>query len=156
MESTFQKVYCTFPVEHNNISVEAHPNTGPKDIRFYSTNSLYLLEDFIHSFIFYVDHIDIFNTVVQGTPIPDHRKHFFLIRCQKPIYSKWILFFKYLLRFYQLPEIADLLYQGFHYAGLKKEYLKLAVLSKDHILWPPGNYIVNPNCEPPCIIDDLE
>ena len=160
MENTFFHAYCTFPVEYTS-TTEAQPDiadsdSDAKDIKYYSTNSLYLLEDFIHCFIFYVDHTDIFNKVIKGTPIPQHRKHFFLERCHKPIYSRWILFFKYLLRFYQCNEIADLLYQGFHSAGLKKEYLHLAVQSKDQFLWPPGNNIVKPNCEPPCTLDDLE
>ena len=116
---------------------------------FYTANSLQLLEDFTQIFHQYLDNVQVFNRVVQGTPIPLHRVFFFIERSPKPTFLKWVLFFKYLLRFHNLQEIADLLYQGFHFAGLKQEYLKLATQKGHYFLWPPGKYIFNPDCELP-------
>ena len=116
---------------------------------FYTANSLHLIKDFLKIFHQYIENTQIFNRVVQGTPVPQHRVLFLIERSPKSTFQKWALFFKYLLKFHNLQEIADLLYQGFYCAGLKKEYLKLATEKGNYFLWPPGKYILNIYCELP-------
>ena len=70
-----------------------------KDKLFYTANALYIVEDLLGIFNKYVNNIQIFNQVVQGTPIPRHRVLFFTERTQKPTLLKWTLFFKFLLKF---------------------------------------------------------
>lgn len=128
------------------ISAETHTRL---DKLFYTANSLHLIEDYLQIFHKYLDDTQVFNTVVQGTPIPHHRVLFLIDRSPKPIFLKWALFFKYLLKFHNFQEIADLLYQGFYIAGLKKDYLRLATVGGHYFLWPPGKHILNPACELP-------
>ena len=120
-----------------------------KDKLFYTANALYIVEDLLRIFSKYTNNIQIFNQVVQGTPIPRHRVLFFVERTQKPTFHKWTLFFKFLLKFYNLHEIGDLLYQGFYYAGLKKDYIRIATTGGNYFLWPQGKNIINPHCELP-------
>ena len=94
---------------------------------FYSENPLELIADLLRIFEKYLDSIQIYNKVVQGTPIPHHRVLFFLERLSKGLYEKWHAFFKHLLKYYTLNEVGDLLYQGFAYAGLKKQYLDISL-----------------------------
>ena len=84
----------------------------------------WIIADLLKIFEKYLDSIQIYNKVVQGTPIPHHRVLFFIERISKGLYAKWHMFFKHLLKYYSLNEVGDLLYQGFSYAGLKKEYLR--------------------------------
>ena len=120
-----------------------------KDKLFYTANSLHLVADFLQMFHKFVDNTQCFNQVVQGTPIPHHRVLFFIERTNKPILQKWMLFFKYLLKFYNLQDIGDLLYQGFYYAGFKIQYLRIATEGGNYFLWPRGTNIINPQCELP-------
>ena len=60
------------------------------------------------------------------------------------IYEKWHMFFKHLLKHYSLNEVGDLLYQGFSYAGLKKEYLDVILQGGHYFLWPQGKTVVSP------------
>ena len=120
-----------------------------KDKVFYSINPLHLIKDLCDIFQKYLDNIQVFNQVVQGTPIPQHRKHFLIERSQKSVYYKWCLFFKYLLKFHHLYELGDMLYQGFFNAGLKREYLDLTIKGGNYFLWPQGKGIINPQCELP-------
>ena len=101
---------------------------------FYTENPLELIADLLKIFEKYLDSIQIYNKVVQGTPIPHHRVLFFIERISKGLYEKWNMFFKHLLKHYSLNEVGDLLYQGFSYVGLKKEYF----------LWPQGKTVVSP------------
>ena len=48
------------------------------------------------------------------------------------------MFFKHLLKYYTLNEVSDLLYQGFSYAGLKKQYLDIILKGGHYFLWPQG------------------
>lgn len=130
-------------------AVGTDTDTDRQDKLFYSTNTLHLLEDFLQIFHPFLNNTQIFNQVVQGTPIPQHRIHFFIERINRPVHIKWTLFFKHLLKFYNLHQIADLLYQGFYYAGLKEQYKTLAVKEGNYFLWPKGETIVNPYCELP-------
>lgn len=94
--------------------------------------------------IFYriLDTIQVFNKVLQGTPIPQHRVLFFLDRFHgKTRTDKWEQFFKFLLRHYILNKIGDLLYQGLFHAGLKEYYLDIATEQGNHYLWPKGNIL---------------
>ena len=89
-----------------------------KNTLFYSENPLELIADLLKIFEKYLDSIQIYNKVVQGTPIPHHRVLFFIERISKGLYAKWHMFFKHLLKYYSLNEVGDLLYQGFSYAGV--------------------------------------
>ena len=111
---------------------------------FYSENPLELTADLLKIFEKYLDSIQIFNKVVQGTPIPHHRVLFFIERLHKGLYEKWHSFFKHLLKYYTLNEVGDLLYQGFSYAGLKSQYLDIILKGGHYFLWPHGNTVVNP------------
>ena len=121
-----------------------------KEKLFYSANPLNFIGDFITIFHQVIFTAQVFNKVVQGTPIPQHRVLFFIERLpNRTTAQKWPLFFKHLLRHYTLHEIGDLLYQGFYNAGLQQYYLDLATKDGNYYLWPQGKYIVNPNCELP-------
>ena len=120
-----------------------------KDRIFFSYNSLHLIQDLIEIFYDLLGNIQTFNKVVQGISLPQHRKHFFIERSNKPLSKKWHLLFKYLLRFHHLHEIGDILYPGFHYAGLKKQYIDIARQGGNYFLWPQGKGIISPQCELP-------
>ena len=111
---------------------------------FYSENPLELIADLLKIFEKFLDSIQIYNKVVQGTPIPHHRVLFFIERISKGLYEKWHLFFKHLLKHYTLNEVGDLLYQGFSYAGLKKQYLDIILKGGHYFLWPQGKTVVSP------------
>ena len=111
---------------------------------FYTENPLELIADLLKIFEKYLDSIQIYNKVVQGTPIPHHRVLFFIERISKGLYAKWHMFFKHLLKYYSRNEVGDLLYQGFSYAGLKKEYLDDILQGGHYFLWPQGKTVVSP------------
>ena len=111
---------------------------------FDTENPLELIADLLKIFEKYLDSIQIYNKVVQGTPIPHHRVLFFIERISKGLYAKWHMFFKHLLKYYSLNEVGDLLYQGFSYAGLKKEYLDVILQGGHYFLWPQGKTVVSP------------
>ena len=111
---------------------------------FYSENPLELVADLQRIFEKYLDSIQIFNKVVQGTPIPHQRVLFFIERLQKGLYDKWHSFFKYLVKYHTLNEVGDLLYQGFSYAGLKSQYLDIILKGGHYFLWPQGKTVVSP------------
>ena len=54
------------------------------------------------------------------------------------------MFFNHLLKYYSLNEVGDLLYQGFSYAGLKKEYLDVILQGGHYFLWPQGKTVLSP------------
>ena len=56
---------------------------------FYTENPLELIADLLKIFEKYLDSIQIYNKVVQGTPIPHHRVLFFIERISKGLYAKW-------------------------------------------------------------------
>ena len=101
---------------------------------FYSENPLELVADLLKIFEKFLDSIQIYNKVVQGTQIPHHRVLFFIERISKGLYEKWHMFFKHLLKHYTLNEVGDLLYQGFSYAGLKKQYLDIILKGGHYFL----------------------
>ena len=119
---------------------------------FYSENPLELTADLLKIFEKYLTSIQIYNKVVQGTPIPHHRVLFFIERSSKELYDKWHLFFKFLLQKYTLNEVGDLLYQGFAFAGLKKDYLDIILKGGHYFLWPQGKTVVSPYHPLPGII----
>ena len=55
---------------------------------FYTANSLHLIEDFLEIFHKYIENTQVFNRVVQGTPIPQHRVLFFIERSPKSTFQK--------------------------------------------------------------------
>ena len=105
-----------------------------KRLLFHSENPLELIADLLKIFEKHLDSIQIYNKVVQGTPIPHHRVLYFMERTNKGLYDKWHLFFKYLLRYHTLNEVGDLLYQGFSYAGLKTQYLDIILKGGHYFL----------------------
>ena len=111
---------------------------------FYSENPLELTADLFKIFEQVLDSIQIYNKFVQGTPIPHQRVLFFIERISKGLYEKWHLSFKHLLTHYTLNEVGDLLYQGFSYAGLKKQYLDIILKGGHYFLWPQGKTVVSP------------
>ena len=111
---------------------------------FYSENPLELIADLLRIFEKYLDSIQIYNKVVQGTPIPHHRVLFFVERLSKGLYGKWHEFFKHLLKNYTLNEVGDLLCQGFAYTGLKTQYLDIILKGGHYFLWPQGKTVVSP------------
>ena len=111
---------------------------------FYSENPLELIADLLRIFEKYLDSIQIYNKVVQGTPISHHRVLFFVERLSKGLYGKWHEFFKHLLKYYTLNEVGDLLYQEFAYAGLKTQYLDIILKGGLYFLWPQGKTVVSP------------
>ena len=123
---------------------------------FYSENPLELIADLLKIFEKYLDSIQIYNKVVQGTPIPHHRVLFFIERLPKGLYEKWHSFFKHLLKHYTLNEVGDLLYQGFSYAGLKTQYLDIILKGGHYFLWPQGKTVVSPYHQLPGICSNNE
>ena len=111
---------------------------------FYSENPLELIADLLKNFEKYLDSIQIYNKVVQGTPIPHHRVLFFIEIISKGLYEKWHMFFKHLLKHYTFNEVGDLLYQGFSYAVLKKQYLDIILQGRHYFLWPQGETVESP------------
>ena len=53
---------------------------------FYTENPLELIADLLKIFEKYLDSIQIYNKVVQGTPIPHHRVLFFIERISKGLF----------------------------------------------------------------------
>ena len=131
-----------------NAFLEGMPYLEETDSRkrnlFYSENPLELIADLLKIFEKYLDSIQIYNKVIQGTPIPHHRVMFFVERLNKGLYGKWHEYFKHLLKYYTLNEVGDLLYQGFAYAGLKKQYLDIILKGGHYFLWPQGKTVVSP------------
>ena len=123
---------------------------------FYSENPLELIADLLKIFEKYLDSIQIYNKVVQGTPIPHHRVLFFIERLPKGLHETWHSFFKHLLKHYTLNEVGDLLYQGFSHAGLKKQYLDIILKGGHYFLWPQGKTVVSPYHPLPTICSNNE
>ena len=73
---------------------------------------------------------------MQGIPLPEQRKQFFIERCNKTIVEKWQLLFKYLLKYHTLTELGQMLYEGFTKAGLTLQYWELAKKEENYFLLP--------------------
>ena len=67
---------------------------------FYTTTPLYLIQRLIRTLCPSITNEQYLNTIVQGSSIPEQRN--FLERCHKVIIEKWILLFKYLMKFHIL------------------------------------------------------
>ena len=110
-----------------------------KEKLFYTAAPLLLVHDLMDIFYQILQSTQAFNKVVQGIPIPQHRVSYFIERSHaNTTADKWEKNFKFVLRHYTLPEIGDLLYQGFFQAGLKDYYLNIATTDGYHFLWPSG------------------
>ena len=75
---------------------------GRKKKLFYTATPLYLIQRFIRTFCPFIINEQYFNTVVQGFSIHEQRKLFILERCHQFTIEKWILLFKYLMKFHTL------------------------------------------------------
>ena len=121
-----------------------------KEKLFYYSTNLLLVHELMEAFHSVLDNTQVFNKVLQGTPIPQHRILFFIERLNcKSRSHKWAHFFKFLLRHYTIYEIGDLLYQGFYYADLQQYYLNIAKQKGHSFLWPQGKNIISPHCHLP-------
>ena len=107
-----------------------------KEKLFYVATDLHHIYRLFSIFRVYVTNEQHFNSIVSGTPIPETKKSFFLEGCHRSTVEKWMLFFKYLLKFHTLIEVGQMLYEGFTNAGLTLEYFNLAKKEENYFLWP--------------------
>ena len=106
---------------------------------FYTTTPLYLFQRLIRTLCPSITNEQYLNTIVQGSFIPEQRKLNVLERCHKVIIEKWILLFKYLMKFHSLIDVKKLFYEGFYNSGLRLQYLELAKKKQNHFWisqWP--------------------
>ena len=109
---------------------------------FYSANPMSHLPELINIFRDYMSDEVLYTSVVTHTDWPAFRKHYFLHRIAAPIYSKWTLLFKHLLRFFSWDnQIGEFLFPGFCYIGLRSAFLHIAAqhptLYPKRFLQPP-------------------
>ena len=103
---------------------------------FYVATDLQYIHRLFSIFHFYTTSEQYFNAIVPGIPLPESKKDFFLKRCHKSTIDKWMLLFKYLLKFHSLIDVGQMLYEGFISAGLIIQYLNLAKKEENYFLWP--------------------
>ena len=122
-------------------SIEAHMSClstqlSRKEKLFYVVTDLHYIHKLFHIFRYYATRETFFKSIVPGIPLPQSKKEFFLERCDKPTVEKWMLLFKYLLKFHTIFEVGNMLYEGFITAGLIIQYFELARKEENYFLWP--------------------
>ena len=103
---------------------------------FYIVTDLHYIHRLFTIFCDYATREDFFKAIVPGIPLPESKKDFFLERCHKSTVDKWMLLFKYLLKFNSLIHVGQMLYEGFITAGLIIQYFNLAKKEENYFLWP--------------------
>ena len=89
-----------------------------KEKLFYIATDLHYSHRLFRIFRAYVTSEQYFHSIIPGMPIPEGKKDFFLERCHRPTIDKWMLFFKYLLKYHTLIDVEQMLCEGFNNAGL--------------------------------------
>ena len=103
---------------------------------FYIVTDLHYIHRLFTIFHDYATREDFFKAIVPGIPLPESKKDFFLQRCHKSTVNKWMLLFKYLLKFNSFINVGQMLYEGFITAGLIIQYFNLAKKEENDFLWP--------------------
>ena len=99
---------------------------------FYTTTPLYLIQRLIRTWCPSITNEQYLNTI--GSSIPEQRKLFLFERRHKVISEKWILLFKYPMKFHAFFNVAQLFYKGFCSAELMLQYLQLENKKQNYFL----------------------
>ena len=101
---------------------------------FYTTTPWYLIQRLIRTLCPAITNEQYLNTIAQGSSILEQRKLFLFGRCHKVIIEKWILLFKYPMKFHTFFNVAQLFYKGFCSAELMLQYLQLENKKQNYFL----------------------